>query len=74
MKILAEGFPEAEMYEELMQDRDPRNHILPVELLDAETRPILLMPCLSSFYLLQLYKWCTSDFLKLFLQIVEVCR
>ena len=73
MKILAEGFPEAEMYRELLQDQDPRNHILPVELLDTETRPILLMPCLSPLYVLRLYKWRTSDFLKLFLQIIEVC-
>ncbi|KAI0323813.1 hypothetical protein GY45DRAFT_1289828 [Cubamyces sp. BRFM 1775] len=71
VKILAEGFPEAEMYKELLQDRDPRNHILPVELLDTETRPILLMPCLSEFFVLLLYKWRTSDFLKLFLQLVE---
>ena len=72
VKIVAPEYPEADMYEELLKDRNPRNPTLPVEVLDKETRPILLMPCVSDTYDLELRQWSTSKYLQLFLQIVQV--
>ncbi|KAI0656179.1 hypothetical protein C8Q70DRAFT_399317 [Cubamyces menziesii] len=68
---VAPEYPEADMYEELLEDRNPRNPTLPVEVLDKETRPILLMPCVSDTYDLELRQWSKSKYLQLFLQIVQ---
>ncbi|KAI8970745.1 hypothetical protein BD414DRAFT_518273 [Trametes punicea] len=64
-------YSEARIYERLCQHRHPRNHTLPSEILDVQTKPILLLPCLSELYDLGITRWTFSRLLEIFLQVVE---
>ncbi|KAI0668060.1 hypothetical protein C8Q78DRAFT_1048069 [Trametes maxima] len=74
VKIVRDDGLEDEIYEYLLRFSDKRNHTLPCEVVrDAERPSILIMPHMTDINRLGGYitKWSLSEFLAVFLQIVE---
>ncbi|KAI0632476.1 hypothetical protein C8Q77DRAFT_1159103 [Trametes polyzona] len=62
---------EAAIYRRLQHEQDPRNPVLPCEVLDLEPKPVLLMPFLSHIDEVELSYGPLSGLLSVFLQVVD---
>ncbi|KAI0632461.1 hypothetical protein C8Q77DRAFT_1060556 [Trametes polyzona] len=62
---------EAAIYRRLRHEQDPRNPVLPCEVLDLEPKPVLLMPFLSHIDEVELSYGPLSGLLSVFLQVVD---